>query len=102
MNNSKTEKLAKRIALLEERRAKISAEIQRIRAREQQKRRKEDTRRRILLGGWVLSRVQSGEWSEAELLKRLDKYLEKDRDRALFGLPPREQQTGQQAGDRDN
>ena len=84
------EKAAERLAKLEEQRARINAEIQRVRAREQQQKRKEDTRRKVLIGAWILGKVESGEWPEQRLLDGLDSYLERDHDRALFGLPPRQ------------
>jgi len=83
-------KAADKLAKLEEQRARINAEIQRIRARAQQQQRKDDTRRKVLIGAWVMTKVQSGEWPEQRLLDGLDSYLERDRDRALFGLPPRD------------
>ena len=82
-------KAAERLAKLEEQRARINAEIQRVRAREQQQKRKEDTRRKVLVGAWILGKVESGEWPEQRLLDGLDSYLERDHDRALFGLPPK-------------
>jgi len=83
-------KAADKLAKLEEQRARINAKIQRIRARAQQQQRKDDTRRKVLIGAWVMTKVQSGEWPEQRLLDGLDSYLERDRDRALFGLPPRQ------------
>ncbi len=82
-------KQADRLAKLEEQRARINAEIQRVRAREQQQKRKADTRRKVLVGAWILGKVDSGEWPEERLLDGLDGYLERDHDRALFGLTPK-------------
>ncbi|EAT3826111.1 mobilization protein [Salmonella enterica subsp. enterica serovar Enteritidis] len=89
-------KAAERLAKLEEQRARINAEIQRVRAREQQQKRKEDTRRKVLVGAWILGKVESGEWPEQRLLDGLDSYLDRDHDRALFGLPPIQPQPQQQ------
>lgn len=89
-------KAAERLARLEEQRARINAEIQRVRAREQQQKRKEDTRRKVLVGAWILGKVESGEWPEQKLIEAMDSYLERDNDRALFGLPPIQQQPQQQ------
>ena len=91
-------KAAERLAKLEEQRARINAEIQRVRAREQQQKRKEDTRRKVLVGAWILGKVESGEWPEQRLLDGLDSYLERDHDRALFGLPPKQEQPPQEHG----
>ncbi|MBC8856770.1 hypothetical protein ACV1CZ_21245 [Aeromonas caviae] len=81
-------KAAERLAKLEEQRARINAEIQRVRAREQQQERKNETRRKVLVGAWMMGKVQSGEWPEQKLIEAMDSYLERDHDRALFGLPP--------------
>lgn len=89
-------KTAERLAKLEEQRARINAEIQRIRAREQQQKRKENTRRKVLVGAWILGKVENGEWPEQRLLDGLDSYLERDHDRALFGLPPKQKQQPQE------
>lgn len=81
---SKTnEKLAK----LEEQRARINAEIQRVRAREQQQIRKDETRRKVLIGAMLLGKARSDSDLKARLVQELDEYLERPHDRALFGLP---------------
>ncbi len=49
-------KAADRLAKLEEQRARINAEIQRVRAREQQQERKNDTRRKVLVGAMIWPR----------------------------------------------
>jgi len=77
-----------RLKKLEEQRARINAEIQRVRAREQQQTRKDDTRRKILAGSMLLQLVEDGEWPKDKLQTRLDAYLTRDDDRALFDLPP--------------
>ncbi|HAT7507107.1 MULTISPECIES: hypothetical protein [Enterobacteriaceae] len=89
-------KAAERLAKLEEQRARINAEIQRVRAREQQQERKNETRRKVLVGAWMMGKVQSGEWPEQKLIEAMDSYLERDHDRALFGLPPIQPQPQQQ------
>ena len=89
-------KAAKRLEKLEEQRARINAEIQRVRAKEQQQKRKEETRRKVLVGSLIMGKVQSGEWPEEELIETMDSYLERDNDRALFGLPPKQQKPHQQ------
>lgn len=83
-------KAADRLAKLEEQRARINAEIQRVRAREQQQERKNETRRKVLVGAMILAKVNSSEWPEDRLMAAMDAYLERDHDRALFGLPPRQ------------
>ena len=78
---------------LEEKQARIKAELQRLNAREQQAERKRDTRRKILLGARVLDRIARGELAEAEVKADMERFLERDRDRALFDLPPRAAQS---------
>ena len=82
-------KPADRIRNLEERRARINAEIQRVRSRESQEERKRETRRKILAGAMVLDRVARKELSEKLFKADMDRFLERDQDRALFGLVPR-------------
>jgi hypothetical protein len=81
---------AEKLKRLEEKEAKLKAEMSRVKARASQEERKKDTRRKILLGSLVLGQKAKREaawW--ADWLKYLDAFLEKDRDRELFGLPPR-------------
>ena len=80
-----------RMRKLEEQRARINAAIQRVKARERQAVRKRDTRRKILAGAMVLDRLARGELSEKLFLGDMDRFLERDQDRALFDLPPRAQ-----------
>ena len=53
--------------------------------------RKTDARRKILIGAMVLSHVDQKPESNANLLRDLDEFLERDRDRELFDLAPREE-----------
>ena len=82
-------KPADRIRQLEEQRARINAEIQRVRGRESLEERKRETRRRILAGAMVLDRVARGDLSEKLFKADMDRFLEREQDRALFDLPPR-------------
>ena len=74
---------------LQEKQARIKAELQRLDARERQAERKRETRRKILAGAMVLDRVARGEVTEKLFLADMDRFLERDQERALFGLPPR-------------
>lgn len=82
-------KPADRLRKLEEQRARINAEIQRVRSRESLEERKRETRRKILAGAMVLDRVARKDLSEKLFKADMDLFLERDQDRALFGLPPR-------------
>lgn len=75
---------------LEERRAKIAAEIARVKAREATAKRKDDTRKKVLLGALVLSMIDKGEWPREKLDFALARFLSRPQDRALFNLPPLE------------
>lgn len=73
---------------LEAKKAKIVAEIQRIRGREAAAERKADTRRKIILGGLVWAMVERGESVDKNaLLTALDRSLGRPQDRTLFNLP---------------
>ena len=47
------------------------------------------TRRKILAGAMVLDRIAHKELSEKLFKADMDRFLDRDQDRALFGLPPR-------------
>ena len=74
---------------------KQKAREQRLRQQQQAQNRKDDTRRKILLGALYLERMKSDKEVEERMKLALDKYLTADRDRALFGLPPKAPQQGQ-------
>ena len=46
----------------------------------------------------ALDRVARGEVSEQRFQADMDRFLDQDRDRALFGLPPRATATGKAGG----
>ena len=77
------EKLAKK-------KAKLKAAEARIRARISVRERKRRTRRLILMGSYLEHVTQDDPERKARLMKELDGFLERDRDRGLFGLQPRE------------
>jgi hypothetical protein len=81
MSDSQLEKLEKR-------KADIQRKIQRIKSAESKKKRQEETRRKILIGSAILSRVKKGEWPEDRMLAMMNEYLNKERDRELFALGP--------------
>lgn len=74
---------------LEQRQAQIKAQIQAIKARETAQERKDDTRRKVLLGGFMLAQMKKksiGVQSVTYESVRFVDTLRNDRDRALFGL----------------
>jgi len=80
MATSKLDQLTKK-------RQQLNAQIQAIKSKEAIQKRKEDTRRKVLIGGVVMKLLRTGEMPQDRITKMLDKHLEKDADRALFGLP---------------
>lgn len=59
---------------------------QRQKALESKKSRSEDARRKILVGAMFLSNAENDDAASAALQTKLDEYLTRDDDRALFGL----------------
>ena len=82
-------KPADRIRQLEEQRARINAKIQRVRSRESQEERKRETRRLILMGAMLRDRIARKDLSEKLFKADMDRFLEREQDRVLFGLPSR-------------
>ena len=68
----------------------LDAATRRLRARAAATERKLDTRRKILAGFWVFTRADQDPEAARRLTQELDGFLERDRDRALFNLAPRE------------
>lgn len=88
---SKTsENLDKKIEAQLERLKQLKAQKQAIEARERAKQkeqdRKDDTRRKILLGSYLIKKMESNEANKQKILADLNEYLTEDRDRKLFGL----------------
>lgn len=82
---------SERIATLEDRLKQLKAKQHRVESRrrtlESKKSRKDDTRRKILVGAIVLSKVDQGEFSDAKLRQWLSESLTRSDDRELFNLP---------------
>ncbi|MBI5121719.1 MAG: mobilization protein C [Rhodospirillales bacterium] len=60
-----------------------------ISARTEERHRKADTRRKILVGACDLDEAEKTPMFKQKLMFRLDQFLSRDADRALFDLPPR-------------
>lgn len=84
-------KLDERITTLKDKLKQLELRKQRIAARQRalqaRRDRKQDTRRKILAGAVVLTRVAEGKLSEVEFRAWLDAALTRPDDRALFDLP---------------
>jgi len=59
----------------------------RIRAAQSKKNRADDTRRKVLAGALLLEIMDESAENNESFMKRLDKFLTRPVDRALFGLP---------------
>lgn len=83
----------KRLKTMErKRRDAINRRIRRAKYRVSAEERKRRTRRLILLGAWTERRMKDNPETQRRVLEGLDADLERNRDRALFDLPPQEQQ----------
>ena len=84
-------KLDDQISTLQDKLTQLKVRQQRLDARkraiEAQRERKLATRRKILVGGIVLTKVQLGEIDNAQFRGWLDQALTRADDRALFDLP---------------
>jgi large subunit ribosomal protein L7/L12 len=87
-------KLDDQISTLQEKLTQLKLRQQRLDARkravEALRERKATTRRKILVGGIVLAKVQQGEIDNEQFRGWLDQALTRADDRALFGLPVRD------------
>ena len=85
------ETLEKKIEAQLEKLKQLKARKQAIEAREKSKQkeqeRKDDTRRKILLGSYLIKKMNDNEANKEKILAELNEYLKENRDRALFELP---------------
>ena len=83
------ENLEQKIEKQEERLKQLKAQKQAIEAREKKKiseqQRKDETRKKILLGSYLLKEMED-ETEKTKILAELNEYLTEDRDKKLFGL----------------
>jgi hypothetical protein len=84
-------KLDDQISTLQEKLTQLKLRQQRLDARKRAigalRERKAETRRKILVGGIVLTKVEQGEIDNEQFRGWLDQALTRAEDRALFGLP---------------
>ena len=83
------ENIEKKIEAQLEKLKQLKAQKQAIEAREKTKQkeqeRKDDTRRKILLGSYLIKKMQN-EANKEKILAELNEYLTENRDRQLFDL----------------
>jgi large subunit ribosomal protein L7/L12 len=81
-----------RIKLLEDKLKQEKAKKQKIEARkrtlESKAQRTIDTRKKILVGAFMLDRMEKNEETKNKVLGQLSQYLTRSDDRELFSLPP--------------
>lgn len=70
--------------------ARIRQEEDKLRANE----RKNDTRRKILMGAWAFEKAARDNDFSVMAKAELNRFLLRDADRALFGLPPLQNRKG--------
>ncbi|MEL6578660.1 MAG: hypothetical protein AAFQ14_02820 [Cyanobacteria bacterium J06621_12] len=58
-------------------------------AKESVKKRKQDTRKKILLGAYLIGQMRDNPNLERSVMEGLDIFLDKPIDRQLFNLPPK-------------
>ena len=84
------ESLTEKIAKQQERLQHLKAQKQALEAREKKKlaeqQRKDETRRKILLGSFLLKKISENEACREKVIKELSEYLTEERDRKLFNL----------------
>ena len=84
------ENIEKKIEAQLEKLKQLKAQKQAIEARERTKQkeqqRKDDTRRKILLGSYLIKKMQN-EANKEKILAELNEYITENRDRQLFDLP---------------
>ena len=85
-----TQKLDERIKKHEERLGQLKAQQHALQAREKKKlaeqQRSDDTRRKILLGAYMLKKMSESDFEKQKILAELNEYLVEPRDRRLFEI----------------
>ena len=79
------EKIAKQEERLKQLKVQKQATIAREKSKQKEQERKDDTRRKILLGSYLLKKMENEENKE-KILAEMNEYLTQERDRKLFNL----------------
>ena len=79
------QKIAKQQEKLNQLKAQKQAALAREKAKQKAQERKDDTRRKILLGSFLMKQMED-ETQKQKILAEINEYLTEDRDRKLFGL----------------
>ena len=79
-------KPSNRLESLKKKQGQLAAQIQLLEAAQKTRERKKDTRRKILIGAYILDKTtKNGTFNQ--IVTELDTYLTRSADRALFDLP---------------
>lgn len=83
-----------KIEQLEAKKKQIQEQIRAEKRKANREEKKREDRRKILVGAYCLSLLSQGKsvpeiTDEKGLRQRMDKFLEREGDRGLFGLPPK-------------
>ena len=78
------ENIEKKIAAQLEKLKQLKAQKHAIEARERTKKKEQD--RKILLGSYLIKKMNANEANKEKILADLNEYLTEDRDRQLFNL----------------
>ena len=80
---NKTDSL-KKLEFIDEKIAKLKAQALRIKNRTNKQKRKDDTRRKILIGAYMLEQIEKGKYSQEKLNFAMNGFLSRENDRELF------------------
>lgn len=78
--------MSKKLEKLLTKEKQLKAQIQQAQAAERTQERKRETRRKILVGTAILSQVEKGKFSQADLMSLMNEFLTRPIERELFGL----------------
>ena len=84
--DSLDKKIEAQVEKLKQLKAQKQAVDARERTKQKQQERKDDTRRKILLGSYLIKKMNDNEANKEKILADLNEYLTEDRDRQLFNL----------------
>lgn len=84
--NAQSEKITQ-LQKLKKQKEILDARIQQAESRFKVKERKEDTRRKILIGAFMMEKLKKEEKFDS-MIKELDGFLTRNSDRKLFGMNP--------------
>ena len=85
--------MTKKIEKLRNKHEVILARLRKEEALEKQRARKQDTRRKIIVGAYLLERMEKDPELRAKVLSALGRTLTRQIDRGLFDLPAPRSQT---------